>query len=285
MSLGNQSRLVLRETVASNSPENRRAIETQGWRFWVITIVVMLFLSVGIVFLALPSLRLRATTSLHITLKAAMSEFVALSMFINLYIIYQQILIRRLRRQLMEKQDHSHLLRNLAMIDVLTGLYNRRFADQRLSAEVARSERKGHPLTVVLLDLNNFKQINDTHGHPAGDVVLQRFAGCLQRAIRNGDLAVRMGGDEFLLVLPECNLEQLHLVLDRIGPLEVEWCGQKIPVKCSAGWKQFVAGERPEDMLSAADQALYENKRSGKRSHRLGPGHDEQENGKKHTEV
>ncbi|MFI5073211.1 MAG: GGDEF domain-containing protein [Terriglobales bacterium] len=164
----------------------------------------------------------------------------------------------------MEKQNHSHLLRNMAMVDVLTGLCNRRFADQRLSAEVARSERKGHPLTVVLLDLNNFKQTNDTYGHPAGDLVLQEFAGCLNRAIRKGDLAARLGGDEFLLVLPECNLDQLHLVLDRIGPFKVEWCGQRIPVKCSAGWKQFTVGDRPEDMLAAADRALYENKRSGK---------------------
>lgn len=260
----NESRFPLGETSEPNVLENLRATEKPGWRFWVTTIFVMLFLGVGIVFLTLPTLRLKATTSLHIALNDAIAEFVALSMLFNLYAVYQQILIKRLRRQLMEKQDHSHLLRNMAMIDVLTGLYNRRFADQRLAAEVARSERKGHPLTVVLLDLNNFKQINDTHGHPAGDLVLQTFAGCLNRAIRKGDLAVRMGGDEFLLVLPECNLQQLHLVLDRIGPLEVEWCGQKIPVKCSIGWKQFVAGERFEEMLAAADHALYENKRSGK---------------------
>ena len=270
-SRGSPSRPTLSERHEQNFLENLRASETRGWRFWATAIFVMLFQCVGIVFLTLPSLRLRATTSLHITLNDAFEVFVALSMLFNLYAIYQQILIKRLRRQLMEKQDHSHILRNMAMVDVLTGLYNRRFADQRLSAEVARSERKGHPLTVVLLDLNNFKQINDTHGHPAGDLVLQKFADCLNRAIRNGDLAVRMGGDEFLLVLPECNLEQLHLVLDRIGPLEVEWCGHRIPVKCSAGWKQFAAGDRPEDMLAAADRALYENKRSGRKSDRLGP--------------
>jgi len=61
------------------------------------------------------------------------------------------------------------------MVDPLTGLYNRRFAEQRLAAEVARSERKGHPLTVLTLDLNNFKEINDTYGHPAGDLVLQKL--------------------------------------------------------------------------------------------------------------
>jgi diguanylate cyclase (GGDEF)-like protein len=266
-----QSNLPPGETRDRDLLENLRTIEKKDWRVWAITIFVMLLLTAAIVSLALPSLRQGATTFLRITLNEAILGLVALIIVFNIYAIYQQVLIKRLRRQLAEKQGHSHILRNLAMVDALTGLYNRRFAEQRLAAEVARSARKGHPLTVVLLDLNNFKQINDTHGHPAGDLVLQEFAACLNRVIREGDLAVRMGGDEFLLVLPECNLEQLHLVLDRLGPFEVEWCGQKIPIKCSAGWRQYVAGDRPEDMLVAADQALYENKRSGKKSHLPGP--------------
>jgi len=154
----------------------------------------------------------------------------------------------------------------LAMIDALTGLYNRRFAEQRLVAEVARSARKGHPLTVVLLDLDEFKHINDTYGHPAGDLVLQEFAAALNRAVRGGDLAVRMGGDEFLLILPECNHEQLQLVLDRIGSLEVAWEGRKFPIKYSVGWKEYEAGDQPEAMLHGADQALYANKRAARKS-------------------
>jgi two-component system cell cycle response regulator len=180
-------------------------------------------------------------------------------------------LIKRLRRQLAEKQGHSDLLRNMAMVDPLTGLYNRRFAEHRLAAEVARSERKGHPLTLLTLDLNNFKQINDTHGHPAGDYVLQEFAARLNSVIRGADLAVRLGGDEFLVLLPECTLEQLQLVLGRLGSLEVDWQGQRIPVTFSAGWKQYELGDRPEEMLARADQDLYERKRASKNS---GPAKD-----------
>src|SRR5437660_11446605 len=95
--------------------------------------------------------------------------------------------------------------------DSLTGLYNRRFAEQRLAAEVARSERRGHPLTVLTLDLNNFKEINDTYGHPAGDQVLQEFATRLNKVIRGSDLAVRLGGDEVWVVVPECTLRELKL--------------------------------------------------------------------------
>jgi diguanylate cyclase (GGDEF)-like protein len=192
----------------------------------------------------------------------------ALILIFNLYTIYQQILIKRLRRQLAEKQGHSDILRNLAMVDPLTGLYNRRFAEQRLAAEVSRSERKGHPLTVLMLDLNNFKHINDTHGHAAGDQVLQEFAFRLNKVIRGSDLAVRLGGDEFLVLLPECTMEQLQIVLGRLGSVEVERHGQKIPVTFSAGWKQFEMGDRPHELLEKADQVLYAKKRASKETPR-----------------
>src|SRR5437762_6952234 len=176
---------------------------------------------------------------------------IALVVIFNVYAVSQAILIRRLRRQLAKKQGRSDLLRNLAMVDPLTGLYNRRFAEQRLAAEVARSERKGHPLTVLTVDLNNFKQINDTYGHPARDQVLLEFAARLNHVIRGSDLAVRLGGDEFLVLLPECTLEQLQLVLGRLGSLEVNWQGQKIPVSFSAGWK------RSEEHTSELQSPMY----------------------------
>jgi diguanylate cyclase (GGDEF)-like protein len=244
--------------------ENLRKIERWDWWIWANSIFVMLLLTGALISFTLPSLSQGAPPLFRIKATEAIFGLVALVVLFNVYTIYQQTLIKRLRRQLAEKQHHSTLLRELAMIDALTGLYNRRFAEQRLAAEVARSARKGHPLTVVLLDLNEFKHINDTYGHPAGDVVLQEFAAALHRAVRGGDLAVRMGGDEFLLILPECNHEQLQIVLKRIGPLEVAWEGRKFPLKYSAGWKEYETGDLPETMLAAADQALYANKRATK---------------------
>ena len=131
---------------------------------------------------------------------------------------------------------------------------------------LARSERRGHALTVLTLDLNDFKQINDMHGHPAGDQVLQEFATHLNRVIRGSDLAVRLGGDEFLVLLPECTLEQLQLVLGRLGSLVVDWQGHKIPVTFSSGWRQYQLGDRPEELLARADQALYAGKRANKKA-------------------
>jgi len=244
--------------------ENLRRIEKRDWWIWANSIFVMLLLTGALISFTLPSLSQGATPLFRIKVTEAIFGLVALVVLFNVYTIYQQVLIKRLRRQLAEKQHHSMILRELAMIDALTGLYNRRFAEQRLVAEVARSARKGHPLTVVLLDLDEFKHINDTHGHAAGDLVLQEFAAALNRAVRGGDLAVRWGGDEFLLILPECNHEQLKLVLDRLGPLELAWEGRKFPIKYSAGWKDYASGDQPDSMLAAADQALYANKRAAK---------------------
>lgn len=244
--------------------DNLRRIEKRDWWIWANSIFVMLLLTGALISFALPSLLQGATTLFKIKVAEAIFGLVFLIVIFNVYTIYQQVLIKRLRLQLAEKQNHSMILRGLAMIDALTGLYNRRFAEQRLAAEVARSARKGHPLTVVLLDLDEFKYINDTYGHPAGDLVLQEFAAALNRAIRGGDLAVRMGGDEFLLILPECNRAQLQLVLDRIGPLEVAWESRRFPIRYSAGWKEYVSGDQPESILAAADQALYANKRAAK---------------------
>src|SRR6202158_4280143 len=242
-----------------------RRIEKRDWWVWGYSIFVIFLLAFAVIALALPAVRQGADTIFKIKMVEAVSGLIALVIIFNIYTISQQILIKRLRRQLAEKQGHSDLLRNLAMVDPLTGLYNRRFAEQRLAAEVARSERKGHPLTVLTLDLNSFKQINDTYGHPAGDQVLQEFASRLNKVIRGSDLAVRLGGDEFLVVLPECTLDQLKLVLKRLNSFELDWQGQKIPVTFSAGWKDYEMGDRPEEMLASADQALYTSKRATKK--------------------
>src|SRR5437016_1581192 len=241
----------------------------RDWWLWGYSIFVLLLSVFAVIAFSLPAVRGGAETIFRVNMVDVVFGLIALVVLFNIYTISQQILIKRLRRQLAEKQGHSELLRNLAMVDPLTGLYNRRFAEQRLAAEVARSERKGHPLTVLTLDLNNFKQINDTHGHPAGDQVLLEFAARLNKVVRGADLAVRLGGDEFLVLLPECTLEQLQLVLVRLGSLEVNWHGQKIPVTFSAGWKQYEMGERPEELLARADEALYASKRAGRKAQSL----------------
>jgi diguanylate cyclase (GGDEF)-like protein len=264
-------------SLKAEEPKLDRALsqpENQNWWLLGHSIFVIALLALVVIPFSIPSIARKVEIDLGIRATEVVLGLVILVVLFDLFAAYQQFLIRRLRRQLAEKQGHSDLLRNLAMIDPLTGLYNRRFAEQRLAAEVSRSERKGHPLTVLTLDLNNFKEINDTYGHPVGDQVLQEFASRLNNVIRGSDLAARLGGDEFLVLLPECTVEQLQLVVGRLGVLEVDWQGQKIPVTFSAGWKQYQPGESPDEMLAGADQILYTRKRASKKVQATSTGND-----------
>ena len=179
--------------------------------------------------------------------------------------IYQHQRFRRLQAELAEQQIQAEVFRRLAMFDPLTSLYNRRFAEQRLRAEIARSERKGHSLIVVLIDLNDFKQINDTYGHQAGDTVLKEFAKRLHRATRGADLAARWGGDEFMMLLVDCEVTQLPAILARLDGFSLEVQGRELPVKLAVGWKSYQPGDQMSDLIERADRMLYVNKSSSKK--------------------
>jgi len=246
--------------------EHSRIDEQDSW-VRKYSVFVSLLLTSAIVALAFLALRQNTETSFKLRLTEAIFGLIALIILFNIYTLRQEILIKRLRTQLSDKHNQFYALRTQAMIDPLTGLYNRRFAEQRLAAEVARSERAGHPLGVLMLDISNFKQINETYTRAAGDQVLQGFATRLSRVIRGSDLAVRLDGDEFLILLPDCTADQLKRVMGRLSPVQVEWNGQKIPVTFAAAWKQYELGERSEEFLARAEQALASAKRTNSTPH------------------
>jgi diguanylate cyclase (GGDEF)-like protein len=230
------------------------------------SVFVSLLLVVAIVTLAVVGLRQGAEPFYKVRLTEAIFGLIALIVLFNVYTIRQEILIKQLRSQLTEKQGQFYNLRNLSMIDPLTGLYNRRFAEQRLAAEVSRSERMGHPLALVMLDLNHFKQLNETSTRETGDQALKAFATRLSRVIRGSDLAVRMDADKFMILLPECADDQLQRVLGRLSPFELDWNGQKVPVTFTAAWKQYELGESPEEFLARVDQGLAGAKKAGSKA-------------------
>jgi two-component system cell cycle response regulator len=161
-------------------------------------------------------------------------------------------------------KDRAEEFHKLSTLDPLTGLYNRRLAEKRLAGEVSRSRRHGHPLSVLMFDLDGFKEVNDHFGHAAGDLILKTFADKLNTVIRVSDLAVRLGGDEFMVLLPECQPQQVQSLLDRLGSIRLDFQGHEIPVKYSAGCAGYLPGESAEQLVERADQALYENKRARK---------------------
>jgi diguanylate cyclase (GGDEF)-like protein len=255
----------------ANIREQLNKLERRDWWLWSLAVIVMLLLTIAVVSLSFPNLVAPQDEFFQFSLNQAVRGLVGLVLLFNTYTIYQQAMIKRLRRQFSQQLDAMALLNvraeelhRLATTDPLTGLANRRTADQRLAAEAARSQRYGHPLTVVAFDLNEFKHINDHYGHQAGDLVLREFAQKISSAIRLSDLAVRMGGDEFLLILPECRIEQVPTLLARLRPLEVNFQGTRVPVEFSAGCVSYEQGETRDAFLERADKTLYADKRAGK---------------------
>jgi diguanylate cyclase (GGDEF)-like protein len=161
------------------------------------------------------------------------------------------------------------IVSNQALVDGLTGLANRRSCEETLAAELARAERFPAPLSVVLADLDDFKDVNDRFGHQAGDVVLREFASLLGENLRDIDLAGRWGGEEFLLLLPGTDVEGALHVAERVRRalqhrilLSVD--GEPIPVTASFGIAAYPTSESAAALFAAADAALYEAKKLGK---------------------
>jgi diguanylate cyclase (GGDEF)-like protein len=154
-----------------------------------------------------------------------------------------------------------------ALIDGLTGLANRRAASDALHAEAARAERLETPLAVVLADLDEFKEVNDVHGHAVGDEVLRVVAQVLRETLRESDVAGRWGGEEFLLLLPGADEEGAAQLAERV---RVALAARSIPnvpglrVTASFGVAEYAGETNTEELLEAADGALYRAKRAGK---------------------
>jgi diguanylate cyclase (GGDEF)-like protein len=159
---------------------------------------------------------------------------------------------------------------DLALIDDLTGVANRRQLLRRLVEECAIAQRTNEPFAILVIDLDGFKEINDSHGHAAGDACLQHFTLMAQMRLRPGDLLARTGGDEFCIVLPVTTLREGAMIARRV----LEACredaagctGADIPISASIGVAQWTRGIGPhsERLIAAADQALYQAKKDGK---------------------
>ena len=177
---------------------------------------------------------------------------------------------------------HERLwLREEAMRDGLTGLYNRRFIDDALTRELARAKREGRVTSVLMLDLDRFKQFNDTYLHDAGDAALRSLGALLRTSVRRGDLACRLGGEEFAVVLPGASsmeaVQRAEAIREKVARTRLEVNGAFLQAPTvSIGVATFAEhGETPHRLLRAADKALYTAKARGRNCVVLATGPEE----------
>jgi two-component system cell cycle response regulator len=186
-------------------------------------------------------------------------------------------LLARVRTQVKRKRYIDHLrVRHeqsveMAILDPLTGLLNRRYMTSHLATLFENASERGKPLSVLLIDIDHFKAVNDSYGHDAGDAVLREFATRIRRNTRGIDLACRLGGEEFVVVMPDCDLASAYQVGERLrqcigaAPFEVGGKVGRLDVTASVGVAALeFDDDAPELMLKRADQALYCAKRDGR---------------------
>jgi len=177
----------------------------------------------------------------------------------------------RKRRYTERLRDNVQASIEMAITDALTGLFNRRYMESHLGTLIEQAAARGKPLAALLIDIDYFKAINDSHGHDAGDDVLRDFALRIKRSIRGIDLACRYGGEEFVIVMPETDVAVAAMVAERLRrriasePFAIQQGATSIPVTISIG----IAALRGKDdtaasLLKRADQALYRAKRDGR---------------------
>lgn len=176
--------------------------------------------------------------------------------------------MKELEREVSTLRERIAQAHGEALRDPLTGIFNRQAYNERLAQEYARWKRYQVPLTLVVWDIDDFKRINDTHGHQAGDAVLRHVATLIGSALRETDFAARYGGEEFVALMPETSLDQAKEPSEKVRSIiasqPAHYGGRQITVTLSAGIAQFEEGDSPDHVFRRADVALYRAKMSGK---------------------
>lgn len=191
---------------------------------------------------------------------------IALLVLINFYVAQKEAVITGLEQELVQQKIEAELNRELALLDPVTEVYNRRYLRVLLSKEISRVKRYGKGLAVMMVDITGFRRVNDSLGHTGGDVVLRQIAHLLQQRIRNSDFIVRFGGDEFLLVLPDTDDAGVYVLAGRMKESLREWSRrsgmQEFKLRLAVGVARYSA-ERPiEDMLKLAEQRMLLDRRT-----------------------
>jgi diguanylate cyclase (GGDEF)-like protein len=184
---------------------------------------------------------------------------------------YLEQLTKQASTTINRANSYSEVLQ-YATLDALTGLNNRRQLEVRLKQETSQAERQGHPLSVMMIDIDFFKSFNDTYGHAIGDLVLKEVATTVRQNLREADIPARYGGEEICILLPFTDLEAAKAVAERVRlgvankiiKTSEEEGSKELNVTVSIGVAQFTAGSKPEELYIKADDALYEAKRNGR---------------------
>ena len=245
------------------------ALASRDWQLWSICALVLVVIGIGFAAFMLPNMvwasLLRRTD--HRYLAQLFFGLITLIVLLNVYILDQKRNLSRALSEMLCRLIESAQAKQVAIIDPLTGVFNRRYLDQLIPREISRSMRSDSQLSFLLIDVDNFKDVNTNYGHQGGDQYLKDLASLLKKTFRGSDTVVRLGGDQFLVVLPETGKAQADRASQRLH-WEAKWWNQGTDsphrMAFSCGVATYQEGMDIQEVLRIADRDMYSEKQKAK---------------------
>ena len=231
------------------------------WWLWFSALTVTLLSAATLVLTAVSRLFRHKEHFYELTPEQARWGILCLLLLFNGWMIYRQRSFRKLRKQATEPssgaEDNGAAIDESATNDPVTGLYTRTSALLHLGKEIARAKRNNSALSLATIHLEDLGDLTQQYGKTAVDQALKEFARRLKEVSRGSDYAVRLANDDFVLVLPKCNVGEVALVLNRMGSMDLECAGKRISLAYTTGWVDYQPGDMPSDLLKRASQLLH----------------------------
>ncbi|HUJ94801.1 MAG TPA: GGDEF domain-containing protein [Terriglobales bacterium] len=238
-------------------------LEKRDWELWTIVSVTSLLVSGGLLAILFPAAFLKKE-AIHFEITVSrplVLGLVALIALLNIYLVSRRMELRRVREELISKTIQTELVRQQSFTDPLTEIFNRHSMEDMTGRFISQARRSQKPLSVLLVDVDNFKEVNTRFGHLTGDVVLADTAALLKGSVRGSDAVFRYGGDEFLVILADTSAAGAKSVIDRIHSSVADWNRdghlEDYQLSLSVGVAEWSDGKTLDELLDVADQKMY----------------------------
>ena len=253
------------DSVLSRVSAQLASLEKRDSELWIIVVLSSTLIAAGLLATLAPAAFLHGPLHFEISIpKEAFLGLIAMIALSNVYLVSRRIELRRTRQLLISTTIQSELIRLQSFTDPLTEVYNRRSLDELARRYIAHAQRLEKPLSFLVIDLDDFKEVNTRFGHLTGDMVLAEISALLRSAVRGSDAVIRFGGDEFLIILADSGKDGADSVTSRIRDFLAEWNrGEHLkdfPLRLSIGMAQWEVGLSLDDVLRAADLQMYSQK-------------------------
>lgn len=254
------------ESLLSRVTQQLYKLERRDWELWTIVSVTGVLSSLAVFAIGLPGLFLKdSPVHFEVSISRPLAiGLVVLVALLNTYLIGKRLELRRLREEIISSTLQKQVIEQQSFTDPLTEIYNRRSLEDVAGRFISHARRRKLPLTLLMIDMDKFKDVNSRFGHLTGDFVLAEVASLLKQSIRGCDAVVRYGGDEFMILLAETNSEGAQSVVARIVKHLGEWNDARhveaLELSLSIGTAEWQDGDTLDEVLDAADRHMYENK-------------------------